>query len=114
MLYKINNKELVIRTKLEDNYDTNEHYRVSYLLALVDFTYLNKNYCEPVFITDIVKTTLINRIPNKVTETDLSSINEEFIDNKIKTSLENRIKIIDLENQENSAILSAKVLFDIR
>lgn len=106
MAYKINDTKLVIRTKnvVKDGTES----RVSYLLALVDFEYLYQSYSEIVEISDIVSVTLTSGMPSAIKKTDLSSVNKELIDGKIKDAIEARVKIINFENQERSILYTAR------
>lgn len=106
MAYKINDTKLVIRTK--NVIENSTESRVSYLLALVDFEYLYQNYSEAVEISDIVSVTLTNGMPSEVKKTDLSSINKELIDEKIKSAIEERVKVINFENQERNILSTAR------
>lgn len=109
MSYEITDVKLVVRTSTILNTDKEStETRVSYLLALVDFNYCNQKYTEVVKISDVCTVNLILGYANKVTKNDLSSIDKEFIDKEINTALENRIKIINCENQEKLILDTVK------
>jgi len=112
-IVSVDNIKLIIRTltpfdiaKVQYGHGEPEEYdkrSITSLLANVNFTYLNKEYMETIFISELVAVSYdehgeIADFENDVEITDLETLDEEFIDEAIALALETIVSNINKRN----------------